>query len=190
MEKEKILIDVDDVICEGYFIPLVNEFLGTSYVSSDFDEYYIDDLVFDNEEEKQKFYNFYLTKNGYEYAILKPQAYEVIEELNKKYDVYIFSACVDYALPRKSGIFFKNKFNYLIETLPFIDPNKIILTNSKNLITADYQIDDKITNLEGNIKNKYLFTAKHNEKISDEELIAKHITRVNDWDELKSILLI
>ena len=42
---KKIMIDMDDVICDGGFLSLVNQFLGTSYQKEDIKTYYIQDLI-------------------------------------------------------------------------------------------------------------------------------------------------
>ena len=42
MEKLKLLLDVDEVICFSCYLEFVNEFLGTRYTIDDFKTYYID----------------------------------------------------------------------------------------------------------------------------------------------------
>lgn len=186
MEKEKIIIDVDYVICDCGFLPLINQFMGTDYKIEDFKEYYIDDIL-GSDENKQKFYDFYYTKNCYTDAVLKPNAYDVLKRLNKKYDIFICSACVNFAMPERSGKFFKDKYDYLIKELPFLDPNKFIFTNAKDVVYGDYIIDDRLSNLKGNTKNKYLYTAYHNINISDEELKKENVKRVDSWDDIADI---
>ena len=68
MERKKLLIDVDEVICNSGFLPLVNEFKNTNYKIDDFTDYYLDDYVLSSEKEKQEFYKYYLEKNSYDYA--------------------------------------------------------------------------------------------------------------------------
>lgn len=189
MERKKLLIDVDEVICNSGFLPLVNEFKNTNYKIDDFTDYYLDDYVLSSEKEKQEFYKYYLEKNSYDYATLLPDTYEVLEKLNKTYDIYICSACVMFCMIEQSGKFFMDKYDWLIKTFPFLDQNKIILTNSKNIFKADIQIDDRLSNLEGEIKQKLLFTSYHNKNISDKELNDLNITRVNSWKDIEKILL-
>ena len=45
MEKKKILLDCDKVICFSGFLEAVNDFLGTNYEIDDFTDYYIDDVI-------------------------------------------------------------------------------------------------------------------------------------------------
>ena len=43
--KKKILIDVDDCLCENNFIDEINKFLGTKYKTNDFTEFYVDYVI-------------------------------------------------------------------------------------------------------------------------------------------------
>ena len=42
---KKLMIDMDDVICDGGFLTLVNQFLNTNYKIEDVKAYYIQDLI-------------------------------------------------------------------------------------------------------------------------------------------------
>ena len=101
--------------------------------------------------------------------------------------IYIFAQLILGALD-KSSTHLKNKYDYLYHNLPFIDPNKYIFTSNKNIIKADIRIDDRIENLkDGDIK--LLFSAWHNLDLTDEYLKKLGIMLVNNWKEIKSILL-
>lgn len=188
MQKKKILLDIDEVICNPGFLYLINQFLGKDYKIDDFTDYYIDDIIGD-EEKKQEFYKYYLQYNAYDYAELLPGAYEVIEKLNKEYDIYLCSACVNPFFIQDSGKMFMDKYNWILKTFPFLNPNNFIFTNAKNILEADIQIDDRMQNLKGNVKLKLLFTSYHNKELSDIELKELGIIRVNNWKEIESILL-
>lgn len=188
MNKKKILLDVDEVICNTGFLYLINQFLGTNHKIEDFTDYYIDDIIGDDEK-KQEFYKYYLEFNSYDYAELLPFACEVIEKLNKVYDIYICSACVNPFFIQDSGKSFMDKYNWLLKTLPFLNPNNFIFTNSKNMVKADVQIEDRLSNMEGDIPLKLLFSSYHNKEISDEELETQNVRRVTGWKEIEKILL-
>ena len=70
----------------------------------------------------------------------------------------------------------------------FLDPEKIIFTNSKNIFVADVQIDDRLPNLQGPVKLKLLFDSYHNKNISDEELKESNVLRVYNWKEIEHLL--
>lgn len=186
--KKKMLVDLDYVICHPGFLKIVNDFLGTNYQEDDFEEYIIDDVI-GPQEKINEFYEYYLLQDGYKDAVLIEGAKETLEHLSEFYDIYLCSACVMYGLERRSAKLFKDKFEYLMRELPFLDPEKIIFTNSKNIFKADVQIDDRLPNMLGDIKIKLLFDAYHNRKISEQELKENNMIRVKNWKEIEEILL-
>lgn len=188
MNKKKILIDVDEVICNPGFLLLMNKFLGTNYKMDDFTEYYIDDVI-GNEEKRQQFYDYFVENNTYDYAQIYDNVKEVLEKINNKYEVYIYSSCVNPYFIKKSGKEFTKKYEFLINNFPFLDPFKFIFASVKNLVKADIQIDDRLNNLMGDVKLKLLYTAYHNKNISKEELDKHNVIRVNNWKEIESILI-
>lgn len=186
--KKKILVDVDDCLCENSFVDEINKFLGTNYKTEDFTEFYID-YVIGSEKKKKEFYSKVKDKNLYENARIFDGAIETLKKLNQKYDVYICSACIWRGMERDSGIFFKQKFDFLIEHFPFLDPNKFIFTSDKNLLVADIQIDDKPDNLLGRSKLKIMYTAYHNKNMTDSELKKLKIVRADSWKQIGEMLL-
>lgn len=186
--KKKILIDVDDCLCENNFIDEINNFLGTNYKTEDLSQFYID-YVIGSEKKKKEFYNIVKDKNLYEKARIFEGAVETLKKLNKVYDIYICSACIWKRMEKDSGIFFKQKYDFLIEHFPFLDPNKFIFTSDKNVLTADIQIDDKLDNLLGKSKTKIMITAYHNKNFTDAELKKYKVVRANNWKEIGEMLL-
>ena len=189
---KKILIDCDDVICDSGFVSMLNDYLNTNYTINDFTSYYIEEDVMHTEEEKTAFYEYIKDKNPYVKAKVFEGAYETLKALNEKYDVYILSACaIDiHGLKEASGLFYKNKYDFLIKNFPFLDINKFIFTGTKNVFSADVQIDDKLSHLQSdNIPLKLMFTSYHNKIYTDEELKEKNVVRVNSWAEIAKILL-
>lgn len=184
---KNIMIDMDDVICTEGFIKLVNKFLNTNYNTEDANSYYVQDLI--PEEKREDWIKFFANNNVYNEAILMPDAYEVIKKLNEKYEIYISTAYIFRDEEKNSGDLLKNKFNYLYENLPFINPNRYIFINNKNLLNCDIIIDDKISNLNGDVETKILFQAYHNKNIKIEELEDKKIIFARSWKDIEKILL-
>lgn len=185
--KEKMLVDLDYVICKPGFLKILNDFCNTNYKEEDFTEYIIDDVI-GPQERIEEFYEYYLTQDGYKDAVFLDGAIETLKKLSGKYDIHICSACVMYGAERKSAKLFKDKFEFLMRELDFLDPEKIIFTNSKNIFKVDVQIDDRLPNLLGDVKTKLLFSAYHNKNISNEELKEKNVIRVNSWHDIEKIL--
>ena len=88
----------------------------------------------------------------------------------------------------KSYIHLANKYKYLRKEFPFLKTDNFIFTSRKDLVKCDIKIDDRIDNLKGDCV-KLLYTARHNKDIPKEELDKLGIIRVNNWQEIKNILL-
>lgn len=180
----RLMIDMDDVLVEGGFLYLINEFLGTSYKESDFKDFYMQDII----PNKDEFFEWFKSKNLYDHCTVIPGAIEVVKALNERYDIYIGTAYIYPEIPRESGHILEQKFNCLAELFPFISTEKYVFLSNKSVLDVDIKIDDRIDNLEG-AKRKLLFTAYHNEDVSDEELARLGIERVNSWQEVAEKLL-
>ena len=185
--KKKIMIDLDDVIVnqEGW-LNAINTYLNTNYVIDDVEGYYIQDLV--PKDKMDDYVKFFKNQNVYSSCGINDDCYEVLKELNDKYEVYICSAYVYRDDTSYSGDFLKYKYDFLTENFPFLDPKRIIFADDKSVINCDIKIDDKISNLD-NTETKILYTCYHNKDVSDIELKNKNIIRVNGWNDIRKILL-
>lgn len=181
-----IMIDLDDTIVSGGYLDIINEYLKEDYDIEDIDEYYFETLLPNGITDD--YVNYYYEKNVYDYTKIFDDAKEVLEELNKKYDICICSAYVFNEGLEKSYIHLANKYKYLLKEFPFLKPHNFIFTSRKDLVKCDIKIDDRIDNLTGDCE-KILYTARHNKNISDEELKKIGIKRVNSWKEISEYLL-
>ncbi len=182
--KKTIMVDMDEVITEGGFLYLVNDFLKTNYTKEDIDGYYMQDLVPD----KKAFFDYFIKHNQYDYGYLLPNAVEVLKYLQKYFDIYIGTSYIIKEIPKECGINLLHKHNYLYEKLPFIPVDNYIFINNKSLLNCDIKIDDKLSNLK-NAAIKLLFTSYHNQDLTDEYLKNLGVVRVNNWLEVKNYLM-
>ena len=187
MDKKRLLIDFDDVICEDVMIKKVNKFLGTNLTINDFTDYLIDSVI--PEDKKDEFYATLADIHYYDDCCLVDGAKEVLEKLNEKYDVFIVSSCIIYNYLEVSSYVFASKYNFLLKNLPFLDPKKFVFTASKQLLKGDIIIDDYFSNLKGDIPQKFLFTAYHNKHFTEEQLKERNVFRLNDWKDIEKALL-
>jgi len=183
-----IMIDMDDVICEGGFLHLLNKFLGTDYTTADMKGYYMQDLV---PKEREDEWNEYITAHNLygEGNYFIDGALETIEKLSKQYDVYIVTAFIFRETPSKSGNHLYNKFECLCKNMPFLHPSRFVFCDAKHLIKCDVKIDDKLSNISENADIKLLFDAYHNRDITDEELNKIGAKRVCTWRDIGALLL-
>lgn len=185
---KKIMIDLDETICSPSYLKEVNKYLNTNYKYEDIKTYFVEDII--AEDKKQDFLDyFYQNVNAYDDAMILPDAIGVIEKLSHFYEIYIVSAFVDKRRIKESSIMAKYKYEWILKNMPFIDPKKIVLTGSKDIIMCDIKIDDKVSNLKGYGETKLLMDQLHNQKYSFEELTNMNIKRVYDWQQVEAILL-
>lgn len=185
---KKIMIDLDETICSPCYLKEVNKYLNTNYKYEDIKTYFVEDII--AEDKKQDFLDyFYQNVNVYDDAMILPDAIGVIEKLSHFYEIYIVSAFVDKRRIKESSIMAKYKYEWILKNMPFIDPKKIVLTGSKDIIMCDIKIDDKVSNLKGYGETKLLMDQLHNQKYSFEELTNLNIKRVYDWQQVEAILL-
>ena len=185
---QKIMIDLDETIVMDGYLKAVNDYKKTNYQAEDIDTYYVEDIL---GEEKEAFLDhFYKNVNIYDDIKEIPNAIRTIKDLCQYYDVYICAAFVDPRRVLESKVSAMYKYEWIIKNMPFIDPRKIILTGSKDVVMCDIKIDDKVSNLKnGYGKVKLLLDHKHNQKYDFEDLESLGIRRVYNWDQIRSILL-
>lgn len=194
MKKKTLLLDCDEVICFSGFLEAINEFSNTNYSIDDFTDYYIDEVAIPPEK-MTDFNKFIEKRNMYENAYILPGAIETIEKLSEQYDIYILSSCVNPLDVFNSGRIFSDKYDFLLENLPFIKPEKFIFTSAKHLFRADIIIDDRLSNLlEESASLKILFPSYHNKQVTDKELANANVIKAGDdwrngWENVLKILL-
>lgn len=180
-----MMVDMDDVLTYGNFSKILEDYLGYKPDYDNITNYYIQDIL---EDKKEDFFSKFKDMDMYENATLLPDCYDILKELSKYYKIYI---CTDYIwreIVEYAGNNLKNKYNFLYNKLDFIEPKNFIFVGDKSVVNCDIKIDDKINNIEG-AKTKLLFTAWHNKDLTNDELKKQNIIRVNNWKDIKEILL-
>lgn len=185
--KKRLMIDMDDVICNKGYLYLINQFLNTNYVEEDFKNYYMQEVI--PKERKADWKEFFAKSNIYANAEFIGSAQSSIKKLTEIYEVFIVTAYVIKDYEEISGKVLNDKFNWLRENLPFIPPSNYVFVQNKDIIDCDIKIDDRLLNLTGTAETKLLFNAYHNQKITNEELNNRNVKRVYDWKEIEEILL-
>jgi len=181
-----IMIDLDDTLVSGGYLDIINEYLNENHKEDELTEYRFESLLPNGIDDD--YVNYYYERDVYSYTRVFDNAKEILEELNNKYDICICSA---YIMPEgieKSYIHLANKYKYLHKEFPFLKTDNFIFTSRKDLVKCDIKIDDRIDNLKGDCI-KLLYTARHNKHVPKEELDKLDIIRVNNWQEIKNILL-
>jgi 5'-nucleotidase len=100
---------------------------------------------------------------------------EVIRELNERFDVFFVTAAMQFPLS------LPEKFDWIETHFPFISWERRIFCGRKDMIDADYLIDDHEFNLKSFKGQGIIFTSPHN----------VHVTgypRANNWQEVREMM--
>ncbi|MCQ2485945.1 MAG: hypothetical protein MJ168_11520 [Clostridia bacterium] len=170
-----ILVDMDDTIenCTEAWVTLVNKRFGTDVdplslrdwdVSKAFPEL-TREQVYGVTFEDEFWYSVRPIKGAVEY--LK----KLIDDGNK---VFIVTCAAYETLKIKME-------EVLFRYFPYITWSDVIIASKKQLIKADYLVDDGIHNHIGGEYKSLLFTAPHNCEYNAE---ANGMVRVNNWEEV------
>ena len=172
---KRLIVDMDDVLADatGQFINFYEKEFGVR----------VDRESMHHKPEMERFpanhdvvYSFTFRKNFFRMMDVNPHAQEVMEALNKKYEVFIVSSAMEFpnSLPEK--------LEWLNEHFPFLHWKQFVFCGRKSVVHGDYMIDDLPHNLETFNGEKLLFTAPHNMQFN-------HFTRVTGWKEVGNLLL-
>ena len=167
---KRLIVDMDDVMADatGQFIHYYETEFGVR----------IDRAVLDGKGEGEgfpdnhdKIAQFPYRPGFFRTMAVNENCQEVIEKLNKKYEVFIVSAAMEFpqSLPEK--------LSWLNEHFPFIHWKQMVFCGSKSVVHGDYMIDDLVHNLEHFNGEKFIFTAPHNTHLN-------HYHRLNNWKEI------
>ncbi|MEN0037745.1 MAG: 5'-3'-deoxyribonucleotidase [Cellvibrio sp.] len=112
------------------------------------------------------------------FADLSPweNAIDVIRELHEQFEIVIATAAMEH--PGS----FTAKYEWLVQHLPFLSPMNFIFCGKKNVVQADYLIDDSSRHFDGFVGQGILYSAPHN-------MGEKAEVRVNDWQQVRDYFL-
>jgi len=167
---KRLIVDMDDVMADatGQFINYYEKEFGVR----------IDRTILNGKGEGEGFPENHSTiaefpyrENFFRTMAVNDHCQEVLENLNKKYEVFIVSAAVEYPMS------LSEKLQWIKEHFPFLTWKQIVFCGSKAIVHGDYMIDDLVHNLEHFNGEKYIFSAPHN-------LHLNHFNRLNNWKEV------
>lgn len=172
----KIIVDMDDTII--WLLPVWVNWLNQKYnLSVNWEEIKEWDMSLTFPQlTKSQIYEPLTTEEIWDEVVPRGGAVEALYKLHKSgYDIYICTA-TDYRNV-------KPKFERVIERyFPFIDWKHIIVTSNKQMIYADFIIDDAPQNLIGGCqKHQILIDAPHNKDVSVSQF---GIHRMERWDRI------
>ena len=184
MPSKLLCIDMDDVIFVKGFERLISLYLGKEFIS-DSKTFYLQDYL----EDKDEFFKFFFKHNMYDYSDIPSNCQEIMEQLNNQYKLIVLTSYMFRGYEKESARVASDKHLVLLEKFPFLKSEQIALVNDKSIVSPDIMIDDKVGNL-AYAKRKLLYTAYHNQNISNEELEKERIERVDSWSDVGKKLIL
>ena len=172
---KRLIIDMDDVLADAsqgiidHFNKINNENISKEqFEDSDFYTFI--------RQEKYISYRDVLYEVGFFRDLeVFPDAQAIVEELSKKYEIFIVSAATEF--PQSLS----EKQEWLSKHFPFISWKNIVFCGDKSIIKGDIMIDDHARNFDGFEGYKLLFHSPHN-------TLVKGFKRVKNWKEIYELL--
>jgi len=104
---------------------------------------------------------------------LMPDSQEVVKWLAEHYEIFIVTSAMEF---RNS---MEDKYDWLQKYFPFLSWKNFVFCGRKDMIIADYLIDDHVKNIASFTGKGLLYHAPHN-------LDNTEFTRVKNWQEIKA----
>ena len=167
---KRLIVDMDDVMADatGQFINYYEKEFGVR----------IDRAILNGKGEGEGFPENHSTiaefpyrDNFFRTMTVNEDCQTVMEQLNKKYEVFIVSAAMEF--PQSLS----EKFEWIREHFPFLTWRQLVFCGNKSVVHGDFMIDDLVHNLEKFNGEKFIFTAPHNIHLN-------HFKRLNSWKEV------
>jgi 5'-nucleotidase len=173
---ERIIIDMDEVIADPMG-EMIEWYRAVHAGEVDKEKMLVGSWVKGFPEEHQSMIMERLMSPGFfRHLPVMKDSVDVLRELNKRYEVFIVSAAMEF--PNS----LKDKLDWLMDHFPFLTWRQIALCGSKDIICGDYMIDDHVKNLKGFKGKPYMYTAAHNLNVTGYD-------RINNWKEAAAIFL-
>lgn len=191
--KKTIVFDLDDVLVKGGFLSIANEVFGENKTEEEIKSYFVEDNYKNIREKREIYLDAIATRNVYENAVFVEGARDIVKKYSedKRFEVFIKSASVIREREELSGKLFSDKYELILRSFPFVEPDNIIFTGNVSILNPDFYIDDRLENLEkSRAKYKFLFTAPHNRRLTEEEISMNHVVRVDSHKQIDRIISI
>ena len=170
---ERLAVDMDGVLADVY-----EQFFR--WDERDFGKRKpLEDVIGVEERKAFPYINEYVhTKGFFKTAPVVKDSFEILKQLNEKYDVFIVSAAMEFpqSLPEK--------LEWLGEHFSFLTWQQLVFCGSKTIVDADIMIDDHFKNLDHFPGTTILYTQPQNQ-LND----ASRNKRADSWMDIASLLL-
>jgi 5'(3')-deoxyribonucleotidase/uncharacterized protein with PQ loop repeat len=174
-QRLRVAVDMDEVIADSlsHHLDLYNQATGESLTPERIREVGLEAAIpsrfrdlFERIPHQNGFFEDLGVVEGSQHAL---------RDLDSRFDVYITSAAMDVPFS------FDSKYRWLQRHFPFIPPHRIVFCGDKEIINADYLIDDRSRHFARFRGTGILFNAPHNDRERTHQ-------RAKNWDEVLAFL--
>jgi 5'-nucleotidase len=172
--RKRIAIDMDETIANSLkeHIRRFNAEFGTNLTEKELHGKNIEDLV--PADQRTAVRRMVRDGSFFEDLEVIEGAQEVAQDLARVYDVFIVSAAME--VPES----FAAKYRWVQRHFSFIPVRNLVFCGDKEIIDADYLIDDQVRHFRNFRGTGMLFSAPHNAKQSG-------YSRVENWQEVRRL---
>ncbi len=173
---QRIAIDMDEVSADtmSHYLNVYNAEFNQTLKKDDFHGKRIFEVI--DKAHVTRSREYFLSETFFAEIPVMPGSQEVVEQLMKRYEVFITTAAMD--VPNS----FSAKFKWLQKNFPFIRPANVVFCGDKSIVLADFLIDDDVRHFKRFHGEGVLFTAPHN-------VNETRYRRVDDWPQVRSLFL-
>jgi 5'(3')-deoxyribonucleotidase len=173
---KRIAIDMDEVMADtmAHFLEKYNDSFGVGLTTQHFQGRHVFEVI--EEAHKPAAREYFQQESFFAEIPVMPDSVAVVEELTKRYDVFITTAAMDVPCS------FTPKFEWLRQHFPFIPTSNIVFCGDKSIIAADFLIDDNIRHLSKFKGEGIIYTAPHN-------VNETRFRRVGNWLDVRGLFL-
>lgn len=175
LSRKSIAIDMDEVLADTLkkILQTSNDLFDLSLTEDDVKGSSIWEIL---TEDQLKKLGKAINEPGYFRDLeVIDSAVEVVKELSESFDIYIATAAM--GVPNS----FIDKYDWLQEHFPFLDPQYFIFCGDKKVVHADYLIDDNVNQLNSFTGKGILFQTVQNAHLKTEHTLA------NGWKGVLAI---
>lgn len=172
---ERIIIDMDEVMSDTMGA-MMTWYISSYGIQPDYSRMKGSWMLGIPEEHKEMVRKHLYSEGFFRHLPVMEGCVEVMEALNKKYEVFIVSAATEF--PNS----LRDKLEWLEEHFPFLTWRQLVLCGDKRMIAGDFMIDDHVRNLVHFKGKPYLYSTLLNKDETGYD-------RIRNWQEVADIFL-
>lgn len=173
---KRIAIDMDEVLADtlAEHLARYNRDHGEAVTKADLEGKWLREIVSIDRQERLE--GYLRSEDFFEDLPVMEDSQRVLRAMAERYEIFIATSAMEF--PNSFG----PKYRWLRRHFPFLEPSRFVFCGDKNILRADYLIDDQPRQLRVFAGEGILFTAPHNMGMSG-------YPRVDNWGQVERMFL-